>query len=408
MAELSQTDRWLFVALEHTDARFRNALRDYLSMYRSGFRASQLLPRIRDCVFEVQNASARDRIEFLKIVSKWGTRDMLAPFLGTALDLDETYSNQQTTWLRLSYLSKAVKLGNLDTFQTLLEAGACPSRALIYFSRYPGSLPHCEKPELRKSMILALVDRAQPEHLQGRDEEVLGLLLRTYEVRRYSAQAADLLIERFISQRMSEIKNHSETLRNRYILISMFLGLPQILELFHKHGLLACGHEPIGKILGGQSIFIKGDVAGNYTWLTLAVDFGVVSCIKLFLDNGADCTQADPCGRTALDMAEDNVARPHPRAATQLHTWPCQPPQRYVSAEDDQETLAALRLSAHSCSAALVCGSRRGEREKSKESGGNIPVNRTRVQKRNEPSWSQIEVIANENCSLDYILAAIL
>lgn len=405
VTELSQTDRWLVVALEHTDAKFRDALQGYLSMYRSGLRASQLLPSIHATVFEVQNASARDRIEYLKIVSKWGTGDMIAPFLGTALDLDESYRNEWSPWLRLSYLSKAVKWGNLDIFQTLLEAGACPTRALIYLSRHPGSLPPCETPELRKSMMLALAERAQPKHLQGKDEEVLALLLRTHEVRRYCSRAADLLINRFILQRFYEIKNQSETLRNSCILIAMFLGLPQILELFNNHGLLVCGHKSIGKILGGQSVFIKNDVAGNYTWLTLAVDFGLVSCVKLFIESGADCTQTDPCGRTALDMAEDYVSRPHPRAATQLHIWPCQPPQRCVSAEDDQESLAALQLAAHSQSAALISGSRRREHGKGKDSK-HTQVNRTWLHKRSEPNWSYIEVNANEHCSLDYISEA--
>ena len=402
MTELSQTDRWLVVALEHTDAKFRDALQDYLSMYRPGLRASQLLPTT---VLEVQNAPARDRIEFIKIVSKWGTGDMVARFLGTGLDLDESYRNEQTPWLRLSYLSKAVKCGNLDTFQTLLEAGACPTRALIYLSRHPGSLPACAKPELRKSMMLALAERAHPKHLQGKDDEVLALLLRTHEVRRYCSRAADLLIDRFILQRFHEIKNQSETLRNRCILIAMFLGLPQILELFDSHGMLVCGHIPIGKILGGQSVFIKGDVAGNYTWLTLAVDFGLVSCVKLFIDNGADCTRLDPCGRTALDMAEDYVSKPHPRAATKLHFWPCQPPQRCVSAEDDQESLAALRLAAHSPSAGLVSDSRRRKHGKSKESE-HMQVNRTWMHKRNKPKWSYMEVNANEHCSLDKVYTA--
>ena len=242
VTELSQTDRWLVVALEHTDAKFRTALRDYLSMYRPRLRTSQLLPSIHATVSEVQNASARDRIEFLKIVSKWGNGDMIAPFLGAALDLDESYSNNRTPWLRLSYLSKAVKWGNLDTFHTLLEAGACPTRALIYLSRHSGSLPPCEKSESRKSMVLALAERAQPKHLHGKDEEVLALLPRTHEVRRYCIRAADLLIERFILQRIHKIKNQSETFRNRCILIAMFLDHPQILELFNNHGLLVCGH----------------------------------------------------------------------------------------------------------------------------------------------------------------------
>ena len=385
VTELSQIDRWLVVALEHADARFRDALQDYLSMYRPGLRASQLLPTIRTTVLEVQNASARDRIEFLKIVSKWGTSDMVAPFLGTALDLDESYRNEQTPWLRLSYLSKAVKWGNLDTFQTLLEAGACPTRALIYLSRHPGPSSPCAKPELRRSMVLALAERAQPEHLQGKNEEVLALLLRTHEVRRYCSRAADSLIDRFVVQQFHEIKNQTETLRKRCILIAMFLGLPQILELFSSHGLLVCGHASIGKILGGQSVFIKGDVAGNYTWLTLAVDFGLISCVKLFVDNGADCTQVDPCGRTALDMAEDYVSRPHPRAATKLYIWPCQPPQRCVSAEDDQESLALLRLAAHSQSAELVSGSRRRDHGKRNESE-HIQVDRMWLHKCNKPN----------------------
>lgn len=400
VTELSQTDRWLVVVLAHTDAKFRDALQDYLSMYRPGLRASQLLPTIRATVLEVQNASARDRIEFIKIVSKWGTGDMVAPFLGPALDLDESYRNEQTPWLRLSYLSKAVKCGNPDTFQTLLEAGACPTRALIYLSRHPGSLPPCANPDLRKSMTLALAERAQPTHLQGKDEEVLALLLRTPEVRRYCSRAADQLIDRFILRRMHEIKNQSETLRNRCILIAMFLGLPQIPERFNSHGLLVCGHASIGKILGGQSVFIKGDVAGKFTWLTLAVDFGLVSCVKLFIDNGADCTQLDPSGRTILDVAEDYISGPHPRAATTLHFWPCQPPQRLVSAEDDQESLAALRLAAaHSQSAALVSGSRRREHGKGKESE-HMLVHRTWLHKRNEPNWSYTGVNANEHCSL--------
>ena len=361
VTELSQTDRWLVVALEHTDAKFRNTLQNYLGMYRPGLQASHLLPSMRATVIEVQNASARDRIELLKIVSKWGTGDMLAPFLGNALDLDESYSNERTTWLRLSYLSKAVKWGNLDTFQTLLEAGACPTRGLIYLSRHPESLPPCEKTELRKGMVLALAERAQPEHLQGKNEEVLALLLRTHDVRRYCSRAAELLIERFILQRVDEIKNQPETLRSMCMLIAMFLGLPQILELFDSHGLLVCGEKSIGRILGGQSVVLKGDIAGKCTWLTLAVEFGLVSCVRLFIDNGADCTQLDPCGRTALDMAENYVSRPHPRAATELHFWPCQPPQRLVSAEDDQEILAALRLAAQSQSANLVSESEPGE-----------------------------------------------
>jgi len=363
VADLSQIDRWLVVVFEYADAKFRNALQSRLRMYRSGLKASHILPSINTVVSEVKSASTRDRIEFLKIISKWGSRDMILPFVGADIDLDEIQSNEQTPWLRLSYLSKAAKSGNLNTFQTLLDTGACPTTALLYLSRHPKNLSSCKDAASMTTMVLALAERAEPQHLEANGEKQLALLLRTDEVRRYCPVAADALIERFFLRRHNNFENESEKLLNSYILIALLLDLPRVLEHFHNTGSTLCGNQPIGKILGGQCLSIKGDVAGKYTWLTFAVHLGLVSCVKLLIDVGVDCSIPDPCCQTALGMAKRYVSGPHPRPATKLSVWPYQPPQRFVSAEDDQGVLAILELAANTRSALLSSSGHPGGRK---------------------------------------------
>lgn len=339
VVQLSQTDRWLAAIYEYTDPKFRNAFKSCLSEYRTGLEASQILPSINMVVSEMQHAPARDRVEFLKIVSKWGTADMILPFIRAGVDLDEKLSNEQTPWLRLSYLSKAARCKNLNTFQTLLDAGACPARALIYLSRHPDNLPLCRR------MILTLAERAKPQHLEVYNGELLALLLRTDHVRRYSSSAAGALIDRFILRRHFNF-NECEKLFNSYVLVSVLLDLPAVLQHFYSTVSTICGNKPICKVSGNQYVSIKSAVAGKYTWLTFAVHLGLAACVKVFLDNGAHCEEPDPCGQTALQMAKDYVSGPHPRATTELQIWPYQPPQRSVSIEDDQKVLATLHHAA--------------------------------------------------------------
>jgi ankyrin repeat protein len=349
--ELFPLDRWLIGMLAYTDTSFRKALQTYLDSFRSLFKNQGVRRKtisafdIDIIVYEVQNASAKDRIQFLKIVSKWGTSEMIAPFVRAGFDLDEKSSNEQTPWLRLSYLGKAVKWGNLDTFHALLDAGACPTKALIHLSRYPDSLPPCEHPESRKDMILSLAERAHPQQIAGSDESSFSLLLRTDEVRRYSSTAADGLIERFILSRDNIIGQETPELLNSYILIALFLDLPYVLQYFHDRGFHIDGNTKVGRVLGGPGLAaIKSDVVGKYTWLTCAVHFGRASCVKFFLESGADIARLDPSSWTPLQMARDYAAGPHPRAATKIYIWPYQPPQRVVSAEDDGAALDVFQL----------------------------------------------------------------
>jgi len=347
--ELLPIDRWLIGLLAHTDERFHRALQCYLRSYRSPF-CSPGTPSQLDTVFnvdvivaEVQGAPTKDRIELLKILSKWGTGAMLTPFLGAGFDINETTANELVPSLRLNYLGKAVRWANPETFRTLLDAGAAPTWALIYLSRYPTALPPTRYPNSRREMILTLAERAEPEHLAQREEDMLSLLLRSDEVREYCPTAADRLIDKFFLQ--PNISRPKATkLLNSYVLIAIILDLPAILQLSFNHGLCINKNQKIGKLHGGSRVVIKGDIIGRFTWLTFAVHYGRAACVKTLLEIGANIARRDPCGRAALQMAEDYAAGPHPRAAIALSIWPYQPHPRYVSAEDDADTLAILQL----------------------------------------------------------------
>jgi hypothetical protein len=337
--------------LAHTDTNFRNALQTYLNCFRSIFNNQGIRRKaisafdINAIVCEVQNAPDKDRIQFFRIISKWGTSEMITPFARAGFDLDEKSSNEKTPWLRLSYLGKAVKWGNLNTFHALLDAGASPTKALIHLRRYPDSLPACEHPESRKEMILSLAERADPQEIARNDQSIFSLLLRTDEVRRYSAAAADGLIERFILSRENIIRDETPELLNSYIFIAIILDLPHILQYFHEHGFHIDGNAKVGRVLGGRGVaVIKSDVVGEYTWLSCAVHFGRAECVRFFLQNGANFARQDPSGYASLQMARDYAAAPHPRATTEVYIWPYQPPQRVVPAEDDAATLDVFRL----------------------------------------------------------------
>jgi hypothetical protein len=348
--ELLPIDRWLIGLLAHTDECFRRALHSYLASYRSPFYSSGTSSQL-DTVFgidtivaEVQSAPVKDKIGLLKILSKWGTGAMLVPFLGAGFDINETAGNELVPSLRLSYLSKAVRWGNPDTFRTLLDAGAAPIWALIYLSRHPLVLPPTKYPNSRREMILMLAELAQPEHLAQREEEMLSLLLRSDEVREYCSTAADKLIDRFFLKPNDISWPKATELLNSYVLIAIILDLPAILQSSFDRGFCISKNQKIGKLHGGSRVVIKGDIIGRFTWLTFAIHYGRAACVKTLLKNGANIAKQDPCGRTALQMAEDYAAGPHPRAAIGLSIWPYQPRPRYVLAEDDADTLATLRL----------------------------------------------------------------
>jgi len=218
-------------------------------------------------------------------------------------------------------------------------------------------------------MILTLVKGAEPRHLEEDDERLLALLLRTDDVRRYCSAATDGLIDKFILRRHNIIRSTSQELLNSYILAVIFLDLPQVLQYFHRNGFQVDGSKAIGTVLGGQHVSIKADVVGKYTWLTFAVHLGRASSVRFFVENGADCSRPDPCGRIALHMARDYASGPHPRATIGIYIWPYQPPQRSVSAEDDQEALAALQLTTNTQPCLDLCSGH----QSGQESGTGVP-----------------------------------
>lgn len=351
--DLSPLDRWLIGILADTHPQFGVALQNYFDSFSSIFgypkkrRPTVSEFDLNNIVEDVRYASTKDRVEFFKIVSKWGNSKMLAPFIRAGFDLDEHDSNQLLPWLRLSYLSKAARWGNRNTFQTLLHAGACPTWALINLSRNSSTdaLPSHRESQARTEMILELAERANPEHLED-EQGYLSILLRTDDIRSYCPEAAERLMRRFFFGRPSFIRPENAPLFNSYILLAILFDLPDILQHFYQRGNAIDANQTIGMLFNGERVVFKGRMIGHYTWLTFAVHFGIPSCVRVFVMNGADITHPDPAGRTALGMAREYCNTQHPRIATQVYIRPYQPPQRLVTEEDDLQTLAILQHTA--------------------------------------------------------------
>jgi hypothetical protein len=166
--------------------------------------------------------------------------------------------------------------------------------------------------------------------------------------------SADALIDNLILRHHDHSRYDSPEIFHTYLLIALLLNLPQVLRNFYHQGLDVSASDLIGNVLSGQHVSIKGEVVSKYTWLTFAIHLGRASCVKVFIEDGVDPLTPDSCGRTGLQMAQDQVHSPHPRATSELHIWPYQPPQRFVSFEDDHDTLAVLQSST-ACRQNLVC-----------------------------------------------------
>ncbi len=397
---ISNIDRWLIGVLASVSPAFRTSLEAYLQSYKCIFSAARsdrhfLQPfELSTIVSEVHHASNKSRIEFLKILAKWGTREMLRPFLSDGfVDLEESAANSMFPWLRLSYLSKAVRWGNEDTFEYLLSLGACPIRGLNYMSRFPSVFPQdTENAQVQiRTMILKMAEHALSSdinsHTDGKilinHDSLLALLLRTSDLRKHSPQVTRQLIEQLIESNVDQIVNSSDTVRNTYILFALILNLPDTLRNFlsragvNRDRDYSTGYSPntnhefcpfdsITPQLEGSSVAMKSCPSlDTFSWVSLAVDLALVECLRVLLEPWEPSDPASLIGVTnnRLDPLDSerysknsNVLKKsleevdmilqqqnYPRHAVMLYTWPCQIPQRHVEQSEDEQIAKLLK-----------------------------------------------------------------
>ncbi|KAF2183907.1 hypothetical protein K469DRAFT_710266, partial [Zopfia rhizophila CBS 207.26] len=400
MEDLSNIDRWLIGVLASVSPTFQVSLERYLQSYQCIFATtensrSSLKPlELSTIVSEVVHAPNKARIEFFRILAKWGTKEMLQPFLSTGIvDLEESAANAMFPWLRLSYLSKAVRWGNVDAFEYLLSLGACPIRGLTYMSRFPWIFPQGTEnaQEQIRSMVLKMAGHALSRNTNSLiDDEgmtdhdlLLALLLRTSHLRKYSQQVTDQLIERFVGHRIHQIVDSSDTVVTMYILVILVLNLPCTLRDFlnwtdssrakfcstgnrTSKRRAFCPFDSIALTFEGSSVVLKCHPSINtFSWVSLAIELALPECLEVLLEPWVPAEPKSSVGATggssdlletrryakcirALkgSFSENNAVQEqgkYPRKAIELYTWPCQIPQRSVEQSEDEHIAKILK-----------------------------------------------------------------
>lgn len=384
--DLSSIDRWLLGTLAAVSPPFRRSLESYLRSYRSVFSPgkSEYSPLelfdLSRIVPEVAGAPNKFRIEFLKILVKWGTKEMVKPFFSAGLiDLEEPAANKMFPWLRLSYLGKAVRWGNMDAFEYLLRLGACPIRGLAYLSRFPDAVPQAtnEVQDKTRSMILKMTNQALSADIsllmnsEGTFDHdlLLALLLRTSNLGMHSLSITDQLVQRLINDNIDYITSCPEAPIDAYILCAILLDLPTTLSLFVQAAVGQkdpCSRlsnfstfESISATFGERSVSIKARPSlDSFSWISLAVELARPDCLRILLDSDDSLhpkrSASSPASTVATSITAPQTEsirtlescragievpaqqRDYPRAAVTLSTWPCQIPQRLVEEQEDQ------------------------------------------------------------------------
>jgi hypothetical protein len=378
---ISNIDRWLMGVLASVSPVFRTSLEMYLQSYKCIFSAARRdrrlfkpfeLSTIKSEVFHTSNKS---RIEFIKILTKWGTSEMLRPFLsGGFIDLDESAANTMFPWLRLSYLSKAVRWGNEDTFEYLLSLGACPIRGLNYMSRFPWIFPQdTEKAQVQiRAMVLKMAEHALSLDINSdgkmlmNHDSLLALLLRTSDLRRHSPQVTKELIERLIESNVDQILNSSDTVRNTYILSALILNLPDTLRKFLNrtdtnrdrncspgYSVSFCPFDSITSQFEGSSVVIKSCPSlDTFSWISLAINLALPECLQVLLeplepldllDSSRYLKYINVLKESIVEVEKIQQRRNYPRKSIKLYTWPCQIPERNVEQSEDERIANLLK-----------------------------------------------------------------
>ena len=400
LEDLPTIDRWLIGTLAHASPSFSAALERYFQSYRCIFGSrqgdSELLGalHINTIVWEVANCSQKLRIEFFKIITKLGTKRMLEPFFGSHLfDVDEVAANTIFPWLRLSYLSKAAKYGNEDTFCYLLEIGASPSKGLAYMSRFAGN----SVPATRKKISAMILKMAQCVMLDTLDDTVGGtgnnqnaeihfaLLLRTSTLCNYFPYISQDIIKRLANHIFGKLVRSPETSNTTYLLVALLLNSPGAMQnLLCKISEETCFEalSPLSKatdpLLGlslfdlieppaeGSSVtFRSNPPLGTFSWVSLAIELGFPECLEIFLQFcGSFPSSAHPSSSVVPPISTQDATAGrllrylrstminvngllksdnYPRNPVRIHTWPCQVPLHPVTRQQDERIAEILQ-----------------------------------------------------------------
>lgn len=295
--DLAQIDAWYIGVLAHINRDFREAIKKHIDSYRSPFDTTRRSASndsfesvfgVKSIVAQLKRALQTATNKFLHTIRFSGAYTMLKPFLYAVVEV-----NRDGLWD--NSLCSTVADGRVEKFHMLLDAGANAELMRRDWSSVP-TLEHSFSALFKSAFV---------------NSEVL-------EHRRLREMEDSSLIEDW----MLAIIRHDRS---------------DMLDFLLRHGA-----EPNVQIRRLHACWSFGwRMSRPCTWLTLAVECGSVTCVKLLVKYGAEIAQPEASGRTALQLAQANTACDHCRGFF-LYTPGGIDLSHEVEAADDIEILAIL------------------------------------------------------------------
>ena len=258
-------------------------------------------------VSQVLDASMKERNRFICTLIEKGTTSMLEPFVDAGLDLDED------SILR-NYLGLSAKLGKLDFFNMLVDAGANGARAIPYFCRYAYEL---EDPVF-KSLVSRMLDRATADVAFKYNfvycfEDPLRSVLTSNRIMDVRPDGPAILLKKCIFNWGKVVATGEMFPNSDYAVCAIRCNRPAALKLLLEHGIP--WNIPLGEISPNEPRWQTP--LDDYTLLTLAVELGQIACVETLIKHADKATNSvlhlDRRDRSPLQLAMSAVAATHPR-----------------------------------------------------------------------------------------------
>lgn len=344
--ELAMRDIWYIGVRLHLDKGFRAAFKEYLSGFQSSsFGTSRNNPALSvfnmdKIVCEVREAHISERSAFLCTLISHGTPEMVEPFLGMGIDLDES-------WMWNNYLGTAALQGKLGLVESMLNEGASGILAVPSL---------CKAHQLSDSdfdmMFLKFMDSIRktqsifnPSRFISQDP--LLAIIRCSRALRASPDSIEILFSRGMFCHSSLYGCEEYTLSESYVFNSILYDRQSALKVFLSHGVTL--DSRIGAIFSADEDRI-GPVA-DHTRLTLAIELGRSACVHILIQSSNDFWEP---GRqqegqiNALQFSKSLATGTHPRiprmsAFYNSYHVEKDAPQDPVSLEEDATMYKALQ-----------------------------------------------------------------
>lgn len=341
--DLRNADYWLISTMARCMPMFKRHLEAQLRDYRTPREiSSDMRPRQEHLmqldeqqqISWLKNAKKEDRMAFMRTICAHGTLRMVQPFIDSGIDLNETSSSSEKTYIR-----HAASLGNLKIVHALSKAGACLDQEELYDKNWAlttsvvddlierwhavriGRLGFGWGPQTPESEHGILASLMQNPSFKGPNALICALWWDE------SASVVQQLLDFGCGRRDGQPPGtHYVRMLGSEVIEAVKMGSPHLKAMLDAGLGLEC-EDRLG-----------------VTALLHALDMGLAQQVELLIQAGANLTRETGYGITPLEFAKSNLAASHPRPMQRawINKNELKNRQRKVELEQDQKTYDLL------------------------------------------------------------------